>query len=46
MGKTNPKIYMELLRTPHRQNNLENKDQNISPPDFKTHYKDIGIKPV
>ena len=37
MGKTTPKIYMEPLRTPHRQNNLENKDQSISPPDFKTH---------
>jgi hypothetical protein len=46
MEKTNPTIYMELLRTPHRQNNLENKDQSISPPDFKAHYKDIGIKAV
>ena len=46
MGKTNPKIYMEPLRNPHRQNNLENKDQSISPADFKTHYKDIGIKAV
>ena len=46
MEKTNPKIYMKLLRTPHRQNNLENKDQNISSPDFKTQYKDIGIKAV
>ena len=46
MEKTNPKIYMKLLRTPHRKNNLENKDQNISSPDFKTHYKDIGIKAV
>ena len=46
MGKTNPKIYMEPLRTPHRQNNLENKDQSISPADFQTHYKDIGIKAV
>ena len=46
MEKTNPKIYMKRLRTPHRQNNLENKDQNISSPDFKTHYKDIGIKAV
>ena len=37
---------MESLRTPNRQNDLENKDQSFSPPDFKTHYTDIGIKAV
>ena len=42
--KTNQKIYMEPLRIPNRQNNLQNKDQIISPPDIKAHYKDIGIK--
>ena len=37
---------MEPLRIPNRQNNLENKDQSISLPDIKAHYKDIGIKAV
>lgn len=37
---------MEPLRTPNRQNDLENKDQSFSPLDFKTHYKVIGIKAV
>ena len=37
---------MEPLRTPDRHNDLENKDQSFSPPDFKTHYKIIRIKAV
>lgn len=37
---------MESLRTPNRQNDLENKDQSFSPVDFKTHYKVTGIKAV
>ena len=46
MEKANSKRYMEPLKTVKRQNNLENKDQSFSPPNFKAHYKDIGIKPV
>ena len=37
---------MEPLRTPNRQNDLENKDQSFSPLDFKTYYKVIEIKAV
>ena len=37
---------MEPLRTPNRQNDLENKDQSFSPLDFKTHDKVIVIKAV
>ena len=46
MEKANPKRYMKPLKTVKRQNYLETKDQSFSPPDFKAHDKDIGIKAV